>query len=106
MLGILVNVYCHSEEIDSPGNMSFAPIILGNLMSDDPGTLIQVVRLLQGVIWRLMNNEESLWLTYLDECNFSESIIYILLNSTNCTLSCNVMYLEIILFQAKYCVSF
>lgn len=59
-------------------------MILSLISSDDKETLIQVLRVLQAIIWNIQVNPQSLWLKKIEECKIlGEAITFILKSSTS-----------------------
>ncbi|CAL1685494.1 unnamed protein product [Lasius platythorax] len=85
ILGIIGNICCSSEAIDTIGHdRDLVTQILKRLTSDDTPMLIQLLRTLQLITWRIRGNPQSNWMAHFMECEFlGDSIIFILNSSTN-----------------------
>lgn len=76
---------CQETALEAVGNnQELTSAILNLLTSDDPESLIQILRLLQAAVWNISKNNESMWLVNLRECEFfGHTVIFMLKNSTN-----------------------
>ncbi|KAJ8674764.1 hypothetical protein QAD02_010550 [Eretmocerus hayati] len=85
IVGIVGNMSCNSEALQSlVTSVKLVPAILSLISSDDKETILQVLRIIQSVIWDVQNNPESPWVETLKECKIiGESIPFILTSSTS-----------------------
>ncbi|XP_011349515.1 uncharacterized protein LOC105286331 isoform X2 [Ooceraea biroi] len=86
ILGIIGNVCCNDDKmIDTIGDdKDLVTLILNRLTSDDTRILIQLLRILQSILYRLEKNAASKWIAYLIEFEiFGDAITFILKSSTN-----------------------
>ncbi|XP_072746051.1 uncharacterized protein [Anoplolepis gracilipes] len=85
ILGIIGNVCCNNEAIDTIScDRDLVTQILNRLTSDDTLILIQLLRILQLITWKIRKNPQSNWVAHFTECEFfGDSIIFMLNSSTN-----------------------
>ncbi|XP_011863331.1 PREDICTED: protein SAAL1 [Vollenhovia emeryi] len=85
MLGIIGNVCCNDEAVDKIGrDRELVAQILSHLASGDSLILIQLIRILQIVAWKIRQDHQSHWVAHLTECEFfGDSITFMLKSSTN-----------------------
>lgn len=85
ILGIIGNVCSSNEAIDTIGNdKDLVTQILSRFTSDDALILIQLLRILQLIAWKIRRNPQSNWVAHFTECEFfGDSIIFMLNSSTN-----------------------
>ncbi|XP_029165449.1 LOW QUALITY PROTEIN: protein saal1 [Nylanderia fulva] len=85
ILGIIGNMCCNDEVIDTIGNdRDLVAQILNRLASDDAPMLIQLFRIFHLTTWRIQKNPQSNWMAHFMECEFfGESVTFILNSSTN-----------------------
>lgn len=91
-MGIIGNICCSDKAIDTIGSdQELARQILSRLVSDDSLILVQLIRILQLLAWKIRQNPQSDWVTHFIECQFfGDSITFMLKSSTNGTLMyCN-----------------
>ncbi|XP_011067435.1 PREDICTED: uncharacterized protein LOC105153960 isoform X2 [Acromyrmex echinatior] len=94
VLGIIGNVCCNDEAIDAAGcDQELVKQILSHLESSDSLILIQLIRILQLIAWKIRQNPQSNWVAHLTECEFFGAIIFILKSSTNDNLLISTMSL-------------
>ncbi|KAL0105151.1 hypothetical protein PUN28_016655 [Cardiocondyla obscurior] len=95
VLGIIGNVCCSDEAIDTICcDKELVTQILNHLGSDDSLTLIQLIRILQLIVWKIQQNPQSDWVAHLTECEFfGDSITFMLKSSTNDDLLISAMNL-------------
>ncbi|XP_015596100.1 uncharacterized protein LOC107268141 [Cephus cinctus] len=85
ILGIIGNMCCQSEVLDAVANRTdLAKAILDLVASDDPETLIQLLRLLRTAVWDILKNRESAWSECLRASEIlGHAIVFIMESSTN-----------------------
>ncbi|KYQ57008.1 Protein SAAL1 [Trachymyrmex zeteki] len=95
VLGIIGNVCCNDEAIDTVGcDQELITQILSHLESSDSLILIQLIRILQLIVWKIRQNPQSNWVAHLTECEFfGATITFILKSSTNDDLLISTMSL-------------
>jgi len=95
ILGIIGNVCSNDEAINTIGcDHELVTQILNCLASDDSLILIQLIRILQLIAWKIRQNPQSKWVAHLTKCEFfGDSINFILKSSTNDDLLIGVMNL-------------
>lgn len=83
MVGIIGNMCCETQALETLVNTDeLARLVLSLVSSDDPETVIQVLRIFQAVLWDIQKNPDSLWLKQIRECaTVGEAITFILKNS-------------------------
>ncbi|XP_028049535.1 protein SAAL1 [Monomorium pharaonis] len=83
ILGIIGNVCCNDEAIDTIGSdRELAKQILCYLVSSDSLILIQLIRILQLVVWKIRQNPQSDWMAHFMECQFFGHCISFMLKSS------------------------
>ncbi|XP_012055083.1 PREDICTED: protein saal1 [Atta cephalotes] len=95
VLGIIGNVCCNDEAMDAVGcDQELIKQILSHLESSDSLILIQLIRILQLIAWKIRQNPQSNWVAHLTKCEFfGATIIFILKSSTNDNLLITTMNL-------------
>lgn len=85
ILGIIGNICCNNEAIDTIGSdKDLVTQILNRLTSDDTLILVQLLRILQSITWNIRENPQSNWVAHFTECEFfGDTIIFMLNNSIN-----------------------
>ncbi|XP_001603162.2 uncharacterized protein LOC100119375 [Nasonia vitripennis] len=83
VVGIIGNMCCETEALESLVNTNeLATLVLSLISSDDPETVIQVLRVFQAALWDVQKNLDSPWLKKIKECaTVGEAITFILKNS-------------------------
>ena len=63
-------------------NDNLISAIFHYLTDDDADTLIQTIRIFEGIVWEIQKNKTSFWVKKIDECNlFGKSLCFILVSS-------------------------
>lgn len=85
ILGIIGNICCNNEAIDTIGSdRDLVTQILNRLIINDTPILIQLLRIFHLITWRIRGDPQSNWVAHFMECEFfGDTIIFILNSSTN-----------------------
>ncbi|XP_043266838.1 uncharacterized protein [Venturia canescens] len=85
IIGIIGNMCCQPAILETVANSdNLTLIMLGLLSTNDIETLLQILRLLQSVVWNIQENPETKWLRRLLDCQFlGDGLCFILQSSTN-----------------------
>ncbi|XP_011300930.1 protein saal1 [Fopius arisanus] len=86
VVGIIGNLCCQSDVLPRLVEKSeLVDSLLNLLLCNDPETLIQVLRVLQTVVWNLQSESpNSKWVDRLKNCKFlGTALVFILKSSTN-----------------------